>query len=71
LLALERAGLVYAESRAHATNYVFKHALVQEVAYQSLLRSRRRELHLRIAETLESPFRRQRAMPPAGRASLD
>jgi class 3 adenylate cyclase/predicted ATPase len=56
LLALEQAGLVYAESRAHATNYVFKHALVQEVAYQSLLRSRRRELHLRIAEALESRF---------------
>jgi predicted ATPase/class 3 adenylate cyclase len=56
LAVLERAGLVYADSRAAAASYVFKHALVQEVAYQSLLRSRRRELHLRIAETLETRF---------------
>jgi predicted ATPase len=42
--------------RGDEASYTFKHALVQEVAYQSLLRSRRRELHLRIAETLESRF---------------
>jgi class 3 adenylate cyclase/predicted ATPase len=56
LEVLERAGLIYRESRAAAASYVFKHALVQEVAYQSLLRSRRRELHLRIAEALETGF---------------
>lgn len=58
LFALERAGLVLAEFRAPGTgySYVFKHALVQEVAYQSLLRSRRRELHVRIGEALESRF---------------
>ena len=53
---LEHAGLVYAEAGAAAPAYIFKHALVQEVAYESLLRSRRRELHLRIAEVLESRF---------------
>ncbi len=36
--------------------YVFKHALVQDVAYQSMLKRRRRELHQQIAETLESRF---------------
>jgi len=56
LAMLERVGLIYSESRAAAASYVFKHALVQEVAYQSLLRSRRRELHLRIAEVLETRF---------------
>ena len=53
---LEHAGLVYAEPGASASSYVFKQALVQEAAYQSLLRSRRQELHLRIAEVLESRF---------------
>src|SRR5215212_10178563 len=33
--------------------YTFKHALVQDAAYQSLLRSKRRQLHARIAEVLE------------------
>ena len=33
--------------------YTFKHALVQDAAYQSLLRSKRQQLHARIAEVLE------------------
>ena len=40
---------------AHAT-YLFKHALVQDTAYGTLLREPRRALHARIAETLESQF---------------
>lgn len=56
LLALEQSGLVHAESHGTGGNYAFKHALVQEVAYHSLLRSRRRELHTRIAEVLEQRF---------------
>jgi class 3 adenylate cyclase/predicted ATPase len=36
--------------------YVFKHALVQETAYQSLLRSRRRALHAEVAAELERRF---------------
>jgi predicted ATPase len=39
----------------HAT-YFFKHALVQDAAYGTLLRERRRALHARIAEVLESQF---------------
>ena len=38
-------------------SYSFKHALVQDAAYQSLLKSRRRELHARIAQILEKHFR--------------
>ena len=37
-------------------NYLFKHALVQDAAYGTLLREPRRVLHARIAETLESQF---------------
>ena len=39
----------------HAT-YLFKHALVQDAAYGTLLREPRRALHARIGETLESQF---------------
>ncbi len=38
------------------TTYLFKHALVQDTAYGTLLREPRRALHARIAETLESRF---------------
>ena len=41
--------------RPHAT-YLFKHALVQDAAYATLLREPKRTLHARIAETLESQF---------------
>ena len=41
--------------RRNAT-YLFKHALVQDAAYGTLLREPRRALHARIAETLESQF---------------
>jgi len=36
--------------------YLFKHALVQDAAYGSLLRARRRQLHARVAEVLEQHF---------------
>ena len=36
--------------------YVFKHALIQDAAYESLLRSRRQQIHARIAEALRSGF---------------
>src|SRR5262249_49201046 len=36
--------------------YVFKHALIQEAAYQSLLRSTRQRYHLRIAQVVEARF---------------
>jgi class 3 adenylate cyclase/tetratricopeptide (TPR) repeat protein len=45
-------------------SYVFKHALVQEAAYGSLLRSRRQELHARVAQLLEESYGdRARAEP--------
>ena len=36
--------------------YIFKHALIQEAAYQSLLRSTRQQYHQRIAQVLEAQF---------------
>jgi predicted ATPase/class 3 adenylate cyclase len=48
--------LVFRRGMPPAATYVFKHALVQDAAYQSLLKSRRQQLHARIAEYLEQEF---------------
>jgi class 3 adenylate cyclase/predicted ATPase len=54
--ALIRAGLLFRQGAPPDATYLFKHALVQDAAYNMLLREPRRELHARIAETLESRF---------------
>jgi predicted ATPase len=50
------AGLLFRYGTPPYANYLFKHALVQDVAYSTLLREQRRTLHARIAEILESQF---------------
>ena len=50
------AGLLFRHGTPPYASYLFKHALVQDVAYSTLLREPRRALHARIAETLESQF---------------
>ena len=57
--ALDRliaAGLLFRQGLPPHATYLFKHALVQDAAYGTLLREPRRALHARIAETLESQF---------------
>ncbi len=48
--------LLYRHGRPPDATYSFKHALVQETAYQSLLKSRRRPIHGRIADALQKQF---------------
>ena len=58
-LSLDRlieAGLLYRQGDPPHATYLFKHALVQDAAYGTLLREPRRALHARIAEVLESLF---------------
>jgi predicted ATPase len=50
------AQLVFRRSTPPDATYTFKHALVQEVAYDSLLKSKRQQLHNRIVDVLESRF---------------
>src|SRR5215475_5954202 len=50
------AGLLLRQGSAPYATYFFKHALVRDVAYSTLLREPRRALHARIAETLERQF---------------
>ncbi len=50
------SGLAFRRGAPPDATYVFKHALVQDAAYESLLKSTRRELHTVIGETLEVRF---------------
>jgi class 3 adenylate cyclase/tetratricopeptide (TPR) repeat protein len=53
VLALQRRELIREKSRQPQMVYLFKHVLTQQVAYASMLLSKRRELHQRVAECLE------------------
>jgi class 3 adenylate cyclase/predicted ATPase len=53
---LTEAGLLFRQGVPPHATYLFKHALVQDAAYGTLLRDPRRALHARIAEALESQF---------------
>jgi class 3 adenylate cyclase/predicted ATPase len=53
---LMRAELVFRRGTSPNATYTFKHALVQDAAYSTLLRPRRQQLHGRIATTLERQF---------------
>jgi class 3 adenylate cyclase/predicted ATPase len=56
LVQLEDAELMFRRGDPPEAVYRFKHALVQEAAYENILKSRRQLLHLRIAETLCNRF---------------
>ncbi len=56
LRRLVEAGLVFQRGAPPAAEYLFKHALVQDTAYSTLLRGPRQALHRRIAEALEQRF---------------
>jgi class 3 adenylate cyclase/predicted ATPase len=53
---LVEAELLYQRGLPPLATYVFKHALIQDAAYQSLLRSTRQQQHQRIAQVLEAQF---------------
>ena len=56
LAQLEDSELVFRYGEPPDARYTFKHALVQDTAYESLLKSRRQILHRKIAETLREKF---------------
>jgi class 3 adenylate cyclase/predicted ATPase len=65
LAQLVGAELIYRRGAPPDAEYTFKHALVQDAAYDSLLRSRRQQLHARIAGALEGRFPEIVAAQPA------
>ena len=56
LAQLVDAELVYQRGLPPQSRYIFKHALIQEAAYQSLLKSTRQRYHQRTAQVLEAQF---------------
>lgn len=56
LLRLVDAELLYQKGQPPHATYLFKHALIQDAAYQSLLKSRRQQYHQQIATVLEDQF---------------
>jgi class 3 adenylate cyclase/tetratricopeptide (TPR) repeat protein len=56
LSRLIKAGLLFSQGVPPNATYLFKHALVQDAAYGTLLREPRRVMHARIAEALQNQF---------------
>jgi len=53
---LVQAGILYHKGEPPDDSYIFTHVLIQDSSYGSLLKSRRREYHRQIAETIEEKF---------------
>jgi hypothetical protein len=62
LRSLTDAELLYVRGIAPEATYQFKHALIRDAAYEALLKSRRKELHLSVA-------RSRRRIPKSSRAT--
>ena len=56
LAQLVEAELLYQRGIPPQATYIFKHALIRDAAYESLLRSTRQQYHQRIAQVLEAQF---------------
>jgi predicted ATPase len=56
LLKLVEAEVLYRQGWGPKARYLFKHALIQEAAYQSLLKSKRQQYHQKVAQVLEERF---------------
>jgi predicted ATPase len=64
LAQLVEAELLYQRGHLPEAQYLFKHALIQDAAYQSLLKSTRQQYHQRIAQVLEERFPETAATQP-------
>jgi predicted ATPase len=64
LARLVDAEILFARGEPPAATYTFKHALIQETAYQSLLKRTRQQLHARVAQVLEEHFAERVASEP-------
>jgi class 3 adenylate cyclase/predicted ATPase len=56
LRSLTDAELLYVRGIAPEATYQFKHALIRDAAYEALLKSRSKELHLRVAHAIDENF---------------
>jgi predicted ATPase len=65
LRSLTDAELLYVRGIAPEATYQFKHALIRDAAYEALLKSRRKELHLSVARTIDQRFPALKEAHPA------
>ena len=63
LKQLVEAELVYQRGLVPQAHYLFKHALIQDTAYQSLLKSTRQQYHQQIAQVLAGTISRDQRDP--------
>jgi class 3 adenylate cyclase/predicted ATPase len=63
LRQLMEAELIYGRGAPPDASYIFKHALVQDAAYASLLRGRRQRIHADVAEALTQRFGNEESAP--------
>jgi len=64
LARLVEAEILFARGEPPAATYTFKHALIQETAYQSLLKRTRQQLHGRVVDVLVAEFPERAAAEP-------
>jgi tetratricopeptide (TPR) repeat protein len=64
LVQLTDSGLAFRRGQGVAASFMFKHALVQDAAYDSMLKAQRQELHRRIAAAIEERFPSLRETAP-------
>ena len=64
LARLDNAEILFVRGEPPQSSYTFKHALVQEAAYESLLKRTRRQLHGRVVEVLLEQFPERAAAQP-------
>lgn len=62
------SGLVFRQRRVQGESYIFRHALIRDSAYNSIVQSARSQMHGRIAMALENDFPEQVKADPAGLA---
>ena len=56
---LKEIQLIHERKRMKELEYLFKHALAQEAAYESILEKKRKELHLKVADSIENIFNKR------------
>jgi class 3 adenylate cyclase/tetratricopeptide (TPR) repeat protein len=64
LMRLDEAEILFVRGEPPQSVYTFKHALVQEAAYESMLRRTRRQLHCRVVEVMLAQFPERAAAEP-------
>jgi class 3 adenylate cyclase len=64
LAKLVQAEILYPKGRIPRCTYIFKHALLEDALYNTLVKTKRQQFHGRIAETLEARFPQTTATQP-------